>query len=84
MKVLEFTTKDGPYRLKGHGFVYPVNERLPDYMWNPNDLVDLDVLIDGQQRKVLGVEKFAIGYDKNNPYRLSFALLVDTPLEATA
>ena len=72
----EFTSK-GKFKLYGRGNVYSIVESLPEGMWNPDDLRGMKVKIDGKEYTVKGVEAFKIGIAPNNPYRLSFGLLVD-------
>lgn len=68
----EFESLGSPFFIKGRGWVYGVKN--PGGFPEPNVLTGQDVLIDGQQHHVVGVESFAIG--RPYPATLDFGLLV--------
>lgn len=52
------------------------NPYLPE-LWDPGQLKNETVEIDGQMYEVKAVEKFMIMISPSQPYQLSFGLLVD-------
>jgi hypothetical protein len=51
-------------------------DQRPAEIWDPRDLTGLSVLLNGEPVRVLAVETFAIHRTEENPYRLSFGLLI--------
>jgi hypothetical protein len=73
--VIQFTSEDS-FEITGRGRVYTMGaEQIPEGMWDPC-AIEGDVLIDGVEHRVLGVETFAICRSPDWPYRKSFGLLV--------
>lgn len=64
--------------IKDRGRAYAFGpEQIPAGMWDPCDLLGTTVTINDKKRKVTGVGTFAIARSPDNPYRLSFDLLVE-------
>lgn len=68
---------DDVFEIKGRGMAYCSNKwRLPEGMWEPNDLAGETVMLAGVKVKILGVDAFCIARSPSSPYRLPFALLI--------
>lgn len=52
-----------------------VNETLPEDLWNPSQLVNETVTINGKPILVTGVDKFAINVSPDYPYRFKFGIM---------
>lgn len=70
----------GWYRIKVRGTGYFAcvvsGDQLPPNIWDPSQLTDKAVMIDGEDFVVALVEKYMIGISPTNPYRLQFTILV--------
>lgn len=76
----KFTT-DHWYRLRGRGFACRISETLPDDLYDPNQLYNQLVEINGEDFIVKGAESFAVPRTEDHPYSHKFSLLVEEPLE---
>lgn len=63
------------FEVKGRGSV-AVIEKLPEGEYDPDLYKGKQVIIDGDEYTILGVETFAIPRSESMPYRHSFGLLV--------
>jgi hypothetical protein len=70
--MIELASTGPPFYMEGRGWVHPIKN--PGGYPEPAVLLGQDVLIDGEQHHVVGVESFAVA--RPHPDRLDFALLV--------
>jgi hypothetical protein len=68
-------TSEGSFYMKDMGQVFSV--QMPKDLWEPGHLKDTKAMIDGTPYRIKGVESFAIGRSRTNPYRLKIGLLVE-------
>jgi hypothetical protein len=74
------------YEVRNRGkcaYITQLPEAFYKYYWNPKQLVNQHVEIDGQIYTVTGAEVFMIGCSKDNPYKLPCGLCV-RPFSDTA
>lgn len=78
-ELLEFNDPEDVFEVTGRGVAFSSGRwRLPESVWEPFDLRGKTVLLCGQEVKVLAVDAFAIMRSPENPYGLSFAILIST------
>jgi len=76
--MLRFDDPEDSFVINDRGVCYSSGRwRLPEGMWEPWDLTGQTVLLCGKEVVVTGVDAFCINRSPDNPYRLSFAIMVD-------